>query len=149
MLYLSRGQVNFRGLEVSRPRTWPSRPVTSKCVFEDVLEAKDVFKDSTSANEHRSAVAAIVIHSLVRMNQALGACLHQRKLFSLWVFRETWPSPKIRLLGPKREITAICFSYVRQIASMMIVDDDRVPLFGWCSKSYLFPAGFSAQLFFV
>ena len=35
----SRGQGNFRGLEASRPR-----PRTSKCV----LEAKDVFEDSTS-----------------------------------------------------------------------------------------------------
>ena len=31
----SRGQANFRGLEASRPR-----PRTSKCVLEDVLEAK-------------------------------------------------------------------------------------------------------------
>ena len=39
-----RGQANFRGLEASRPR-----PRTSKCVLEDVLEAKDVLEDSTSA----------------------------------------------------------------------------------------------------
>ena len=39
----SRGQANFRGLEASRPR-----PKTSKCVLEDVLEAKDVLKNSTS-----------------------------------------------------------------------------------------------------
>ena len=38
-----RGQGNFRGLEASRPR-----PRTSKCVLEDVLEAKDVLEDSTS-----------------------------------------------------------------------------------------------------
>ena len=38
----SRGQANFRGLEASRPRT-------SKCVLEDVLEAKDVLGDSISA----------------------------------------------------------------------------------------------------
>ena len=48
LLSSSRGQANFRGLEVSRPRprTWPSRPRprTSK----SVLEAKDVLKDSTS-----------------------------------------------------------------------------------------------------
>ena len=50
VLSSSREQGNFRGLEASRPRprprTWPSRPRsrTSKCV----LEAKDVFKDSTS-----------------------------------------------------------------------------------------------------
>ena len=39
VLSSSRGQANFRGLEVSRPRprTWPSRPRprTSKCVLED------------------------------------------------------------------------------------------------------------------
>ena len=43
----------IRGLEASRsrPRTLPSRPRqrTSKCVLEDVLEAKDVLEDSTSA----------------------------------------------------------------------------------------------------
>ena len=52
VLSSSRGQGNFRGLEASRPRprTWPSRPRprTSKCVLEDVLEAKDVLEDSTS-----------------------------------------------------------------------------------------------------
>ena len=37
VLFSSRGQANFRGLEASRPRT-------SKCV----LEAKDVLEDSTS-----------------------------------------------------------------------------------------------------
>ena len=37
LLFSSRGQGNFRGLEASRPRT-------SKCV----LEAKDVLEDSTS-----------------------------------------------------------------------------------------------------
>ena len=37
VLSSSRGQANFRGLEASRPRTWPSRPRprTSKCVLED------------------------------------------------------------------------------------------------------------------
>ena len=52
VLSSSRGQANFRGLEASRPRprTWPlrPRPRTSKCVLEDVLEAKDVLEDSTS-----------------------------------------------------------------------------------------------------
>ena len=43
VLSSSRGQANFRGLEASRPR-----PRTSKCVLEDVLEAKDVLEDSTS-----------------------------------------------------------------------------------------------------
>ena len=44
VLSSSRGQANFRRLEASRPRT-------SKCVLEDVLEAKDVLEDSTSAYE--------------------------------------------------------------------------------------------------
>ena len=44
VLSSSRRQGNFRGLEASRPR-----PRTSKCVLEDVLEAKDVLEDSTSA----------------------------------------------------------------------------------------------------
>ena len=43
MLSSSRGQGNFRGPKASRPR-----PRTSKCVLEDVLEAKDVLEDSTS-----------------------------------------------------------------------------------------------------
>ena len=43
VLFSSRGQGNFGGLEASRPR-----PRTSKCVLEDVLEAKDVLEDSTS-----------------------------------------------------------------------------------------------------
>ena len=55
VLSSSRGQGNFRGLEASRPRprTWPSRPRprTSKCVLEDVLEAKDVLEDSTSGQQ--------------------------------------------------------------------------------------------------
>ena len=37
LLSSSRGKANFRGLEASRPRTWPSRPRprTSKCVLEN------------------------------------------------------------------------------------------------------------------
>ena len=54
VLSSNRGHATFRGLEASRPRprTWPSRPrpTTSKCVLEDVLEAKDVLEDSTSAD---------------------------------------------------------------------------------------------------
>ena len=46
VLSSSRGQGNFRGLEASRPR-----PRTSKCVLEDVLEAKDVLEDSTSGED--------------------------------------------------------------------------------------------------
>ena len=49
MLSSSRGQGNFRGHEASRPRT-------SKCVLENVLEAKDVLEDSTSVcyTSHKS-----------------------------------------------------------------------------------------------
>ena len=58
VLSSSRGQANFRGLEASRPRTWPSRPRprTSKCVLEDVLEAKDVLEDSTSAIQQSGSI---------------------------------------------------------------------------------------------
>ena len=63
VLSSSRGQGNFRGLEASRPRTWPlrPRPRTSKCTFEDVLKAKDVFEDSTSAN-HVATWAGFTVH---------------------------------------------------------------------------------------
>ena len=44
VLSSSQGQGNFRGLEALRPRT-------SKCVLEDVLEAKDVLEDSTSVGD--------------------------------------------------------------------------------------------------
>ena len=44
VLSSNRRQGNFGGLEASRPR-----PRTSKCVLEDVFEAKDVLEDSTSA----------------------------------------------------------------------------------------------------
>ena len=47
VLSSSRGQANFRGLEASRPRT-------SKCVLEDVLEAKGVLEDSTSGRNATS-----------------------------------------------------------------------------------------------
>ena len=43
VLSSSRGQGNYRVLEASR-----LRPRTSKCVLEDVLNAKDVLEDSTS-----------------------------------------------------------------------------------------------------
>ena len=49
VLSSNRGQANFRGLEASRPR-----PRTAKCVLEDVLEAKDVLEDSTSAIDNAS-----------------------------------------------------------------------------------------------
>ena len=55
VLSSSRGQANFRGLEASRPR-----PRTSKCVLEDVLEAKDVLEDSTSGNNARLSIASRV-----------------------------------------------------------------------------------------
>ena len=47
VLYSSRGQANFRGLEALRPR-----PRTSKCILEDVLDAKDVLEDSTSGSQY-------------------------------------------------------------------------------------------------
>ena len=47
VLFSSRGQGNFRGLESSRPR-----PRTSKCV----LEAKDVLEDSTSGVQHMHTI---------------------------------------------------------------------------------------------
>ena len=50
VLSSSRGQANFRRLEASRPR-----PRTSKCVLEDVLEAKDVLEDSTSGFKQQNA----------------------------------------------------------------------------------------------
>ena len=48
VLSLSRGQANFRGLEASRPRprTWPSRPRTSKCVLEDSTSVGYATRDS-------------------------------------------------------------------------------------------------------
>ena len=51
VLSSSRGHGNFRRLEASRPRAWPSRPKPStlKCVLEDIFEAKDVLEDSSSA----------------------------------------------------------------------------------------------------
>ena len=58
VLFSSRGQGNFRGLEVSRPRprTWPSRPRASKCVLEVVLDGNDVHKDSTFDTRWRVAL---------------------------------------------------------------------------------------------
>ena len=82
LLSSSRGQANFRGLEASRPRprTWPSRPRprTSKCVLEDVLEdvleAKDVLEDSTSAPHILSGIgkdhANVCIELLYKWNIA-------------------------------------------------------------------------------
>ena len=46
VLSSSQGQGNFWGLEASRPRP---KPKTSKSVLEDVLKAKDVLENSTSA----------------------------------------------------------------------------------------------------
>ena len=72
MLSSSRGQANFWGLEASRPRprTWPSRPRprTSKCVLEDVLEVKDVLKDSTSVNYFSQKRCYIILSiNLIKM----------------------------------------------------------------------------------
>ena len=46
VLFSSREQGNFQGLEASRPR-----PRTSKCVLEDVLGTKDVLEDCTSDSQ--------------------------------------------------------------------------------------------------
>ena len=56
LLSSCRVQANFRGLEASRPR-----PRTSKCDLEDVLEVKDVLKDSTSAFCHIFVIGKISI----------------------------------------------------------------------------------------
>ena len=61
VLSSSRGQADFRGLEASRPRP---RPRTSKCVLEDVLEAKDVLEDSTSSDLVQ--VGGSKVHCLVQ-----------------------------------------------------------------------------------
>ena len=53
VLSSSGGHGNFQGLEASRPRT-------SKCVLEDVLEAKDVLEDSTSAIHHRIVYVNVI-----------------------------------------------------------------------------------------
>ena len=46
VLSSSRGQVNFRGLEASRPR-----PRTSKCVLEDSTSGKDCLMEKTNASQ--------------------------------------------------------------------------------------------------
>ena len=56
----SRGQ----GQECLRPRT---RPRTSKCVLNDVLEAKDVLKDSTSANHYTASPACSIAETKCRI----------------------------------------------------------------------------------
>ena len=55
VLSSSRGQANFRGLEASRPRT-------SKCVLEDVFEAKDVSEDFTSGVDYASVNGSITLY---------------------------------------------------------------------------------------
>ena len=62
VLSSSRGQANFRRLEASRPR-----PRTSKCVLEDVLEAKDVLEDSTSVL-HRRIYFSLFIFSKIKFS---------------------------------------------------------------------------------
>ena len=61
VLSSSRGQGNFRGLEASWPRP---RPRTSKCV----LEAKDVFEDSTSDFWHPHLRGTRLWHSQILSN---------------------------------------------------------------------------------
>ena len=63
VLSSSRGQGTFRGLEASRPRT-------SKCVLEDVLEAKDVLEDSASGMKFVNGLVvneANVLHYLAHL----------------------------------------------------------------------------------
>ena len=96
MLSSSRGQANFRGLETSRPRprTWPSRPRprTSKCVLEDVLEAKDVLEDSTSGYHQR-----IILH-------VYPMAIHLNKRFCGG--RKAGPAPLGAFRDRARQITA-------------------------------------------
>ena len=47
VLSSSQGQGIFEDLQASR--TWPSRPRTSNCVLGDVLKAKNILENSTSA----------------------------------------------------------------------------------------------------
>ena len=47
---------HFLGLEASRPRT-------SKCVLENVLEAKDVLEDSTSDNQSVHALSLLLANT--------------------------------------------------------------------------------------
>ena len=56
VLSSSRGQANFQRLEASRPR-----PKTSKCVLEDVLEAKDVLEDSTSGKNDQWKIQSRIV----------------------------------------------------------------------------------------
>ena len=62
VLSSSRGLANFRGLEASRPR-----PRTSKCVLEDVLEAKDVLENSTSGPKPYSTTLLFAKIDLIRL----------------------------------------------------------------------------------
>ena len=80
MLSSSRGQGNFWGLETSRPR-----PRTSKCVLEDVLEAKDVLEDSTSVEQHRYLALSqysmsnlgFSVHFLLKLQLMISVFFHQ------------------------------------------------------------------------
>ena len=77
VLSSNRRQGNFGGLEASRPR-----PRTSKCVLEDVFEAKDVLEDSTSAiytsQENPSATFLQSLHSILARPFTHRKKLHQR-----------------------------------------------------------------------
>ena len=58
VLFSSREQGNFRGLETSRPT-----PKTSTCVLENVLEAKDVLEDSTTVSYiHKTRSLLRIVH---------------------------------------------------------------------------------------
>ena len=60
VLSSSRGQSIFRGFEASRPKP---RLRTSKCVLENVLEAKDVLEDFTSESYNFTFAYLIICHA--------------------------------------------------------------------------------------
>ena len=108
VLSSSRGQADFRGLEASRPRprTWPSRPRprprTSKCVLEDVLEAKDVLEDSTSGNLIIITVITYYSPSCLGQEAAKGSFCVRIKLPPVYHIRwrlQTVPFIAVRQAG--------------------------------------------------
>ena len=77
VLSSSRGQANFRGLEVSRPRprTWPwrPRPRTSKCVLEDSTSGKQS-RNMVSTKCTFECLLQFDIHALKLLHLGLGKC---------------------------------------------------------------------------
>ena len=99
VLSSSRGQANFRGLETSRPR-----PRTSKCVLEDVLEAKDVLEDSTSAwnfvtlriELEKPKNGTVMKLFLLRIRTTYTEILDREKIINVWNFINCWWLTRIR-----------------------------------------------------